>query len=226
MANVSCSGEFASFALLANLPPRDLAHVTRAFQVLKYGNGEIVFGEGRPCTGLYLVKTGMVKLLRSSKDKQHLFAIAKEGEILDLVPLLDNGPHTCTAQARGPITVYFVDFQLACELIWSTPPLLAAVLFAAGARLRILCSQVTDLAFQSVTSRVSHYILETAKREGERRSNGVHLKRTLSQAELAGLVGTSREVVWRALKKLEEKGLIRVEQHEITIIEPERLALV
>ncbi len=210
--------------LLAHLTEAELARVARAVQERRYENGETIFAEGNPCVGMYILKTGRVKLLRSSKQKEQLLALVKAGEPLDLVPLLDGGPHTFSAKARGPISLYLIDSPTVTELIWSIPPLLNAVLNAVSARLRYLCALTTDLAFKDVTMRVSQILLEMARTDGEQRRDGIHLKRTLSQSELAALAGTAREVLWRSLKKLEAGGLIRVERDEITLLDPDRLA--
>ncbi len=222
--NALRSGEDKSLSFLAKLPCREFDCIVRALQSRHYGNGEIVFSEGNPCAGMYIVKTGRVKLIRAGKDKEQLLDIAGEGDPLDLVPLLDGGPHTCTAKARGPVSLYCIDAPAASELIWNNPPFLALVMNAVCARLRMLSTQITDIAFKDVSARVGQWLLNTTEKEGRREADGVHIQRNLSQAEFAALLGPGREVVWRALKRFQEEGLIKLERHEITVVEPERLA--
>ncbi|MGE5139071.1 MAG: cyclic nucleotide-binding domain-containing protein, partial [Rudaea sp.] len=63
---------------------QDLTRTGCTFEVRRYANGEVIFSEGNPCAGLYVVKLGRVKLLRSSDDKQQLLALAAPGDPLDL----------------------------------------------------------------------------------------------------------------------------------------------
>ncbi len=224
MESASQIGQIANLPLFAGLSPRALESVTRAFEARPYPTGQTIFAEGSTCLGLYLVKFGRVKLLWSNTSRQQLLSLAGPGEPLDLVPLLDGGPHTCTARARGPVELYFADFSTAHELIWNTPELLAAIIRALGERLRFLSAQVTNLAYKDVRARVCQWLINEATQEGRQECNGIHLKRTLSQAELGALIGTGREVVWRALRKLEAEGLIALDRNEIVILQPERLS--
>ncbi len=222
--NALQSGEFGAGSFLTKLSSTELECLARAFQPRCYGNGEVIFSEGNQCIGLFVVKLGQVKLIQSNKGKEHLLAFAGPGDALDVVPLLDGGPHTCSAKARGPVSLLFIDFPQATELIWTHPQLLSVLLNNVGAWLRVLCTQVTDLVFKDVSARVGQWLLNSARREGHQEADGVHFARTLSQAELAAAIGTGREVIWRVLKKFEQEGLIKVERHEIAILDPDGLS--
>ncbi len=215
--------ELKTIPLLALLRPTDLKPVTRVLQARTFSNRQYIFREGGACAGLYIVKTGQVKLLQARHNKERLLAIVSAGEPLDLVPFLDNGPHSLSAQARGAVTLLYIECSAAHDLIWNTPPLLAAVLHAVSARLRTLATLASDLAFKDVTARVCKILLDQAQTEGTRQRDGIHLRRTLSQQEFASLAGTAREVAWRSLKKLEDEGIVRIERKQITLLDLERL---
>lgn len=210
--------------LFARLGASDLKRMARLLRTYAYDNRQVIFREGMPCAGLYIVKTGQVKLVRSSQDKEQLLALSLAGEPLDLVPFLDGGPHSVSAVARGPAVVHFVDCEAARKLIWDTPALFSTVLVCVSARLRSLATLATDLAFKDVTARVCKILLEQAEREGKRHRREIRLERTLSRQEFASLAGTAREVAWRSLKKLEKDGLVKIERHQITLLDAERLA--
>ena len=216
--------DLRAIPLLAQLSATDLKLVARAVEERDYANRVTIFDEGAPCAGLYLLKTGQVKLLRACREKEQLVGILNPGEPLDLIPFLDNRPHSVTARARGRVSVYFIPFAAAHDLIWNTPALFSAVLSIVSMRLRDLATFATDLAFKDVTARVCDFLLEQARSQVKCESDGIHLPRNLSQSEFASLIGTSREVAWRSLKKLEHDGLIKIERHEITLLDTERLA--
>src|SRR5512135_323223 len=176
--------------LLAHLRSTELKQVARLVRECACDNREVIFREGMPCSGLYIVKEGRVKLLRSSRDKVQLFALASAGEPLDLVPFLDGGPHSVSAVARGPVTVYFMESDAARAMIWNTPELFSTVLASVSAHLRNLANIASDLAFKDVTARVCKILLDQAESEGKRNRRVIRLDRTLSRQEFASLAGT------------------------------------
>ncbi len=218
------SEELKTVPLLASLDAAELAALASSMQERTFINRRFIFREGSPCLGLYIVKAGQAKLVQTRHDKEQLLAIVGAGDPLDLVPFLDDGPHSCSALARGKVTLYFVENNTARDLIWSTPSLLSAVLHMVSARLRTLAMLASDLAFKDVTARVCRILLDQAQQEGTLQADGIHVKRTLSQQEFASLAGTAREVAWRSLKKLEDEGIVRIERTEITLLDLERLA--
>ena len=216
--------ELRAIPILAQLRAAELGPIAHAVRERRYANRQVIFREGTHCSGSYFIKTGKVKLIQSHKEKERLFAIVGSGEPLDLLPFLDSGPHSFSAQGRGIATLYFIESDAARDLIWNTPPLLAAVLTTVSARLRNLATLASDLVFKDVTARVCKILLDQAAREGEQNRAEIHLGRSLSRQELAALAGTAREVAWRALRKLEEQGLVKIERNQITLLDAERLA--
>ena len=216
--------ELKAVPLLAHLRASELKPIAHAMRQVSYSNRKVIFSQGAHCDGLFIVKAGQVKLLRVSQDKEQLIALLGKHDPLDLVPFLDGGPHSMTACARGPVTLYSIDYATAHDLIWNTPLLLSAVMNAVSARLRHLAAIATDLAFKDVNARVCKALLDQAKTEGKRARGGIRIERTLSEREFASMVGTVREVAWRSLKKLEDDGLLKIDRHQITLLDLDRLA--
>lgn len=212
-----------SIPLWARLPAASLAAIAHEAQVCAHKNRTVIFREGESCTGLHFVRTGQVKLSTCNGDREQLLAILGAGEPLDLVPLLDGRPHAVTASARGSVTVFVISQDLAHDLIWNNPPVLATALRLLSTRLHDLVSLAHDLAVSDVTARVCRLLLAQARTQGAPDHDGIHLKPGLTQGELASLTGTSREVAWRSLKKLEEDGFIRIDGRHIIILDMERL---
>jgi CRP/FNR family transcriptional regulator len=101
---------------------------------------------------------------------------------------------------------------------------LNALLNLVTARLRKLATLANDLAFKDVSARVCHVLLEQAV-GGDSSLPHLKLERPLTRQELAAMVGTAREVAWRALKKLENDGLIEIHGQNIVILDAAALAL-
>jgi CRP-like cAMP-binding protein len=82
---------------------------------------------------------------------------------------------------------------------------------------------VQDATFRDVPARLARVLLDLAARNGRAVDDGILIESRLTQGELAGMVGASRETVNRALRGFERDELIRWEANRILITDPERL---
>ena len=82
---------------------------------------------------------------------------------------------------------------------------------------------MADLAYESVEERLAHILLSLGKRHGIREGNNVRIDIPFSQRDLADMVGASRQMINRELRRLAEKGLIRVKRCQIIILDEQGL---
>jgi CRP/FNR family transcriptional regulator len=67
---------------------------------LSFSQGEILFLEGEPCRGLYVVKSGRIRVFRTSPEgREQVLLIAKQGDSFNDLPLFDGGPNPASASA-------------------------------------------------------------------------------------------------------------------------------
>ncbi len=189
-------------------------------QVLEhsFAKGEILFLEGEPCRGLYVVKSGRVRIFKSSPEgREQVLLIARQGDSFNDVPVFDGGPNPASASALEPSIVYVIPKESLLSLVADCPAAQAIIkLFAA--RLRHLTTVVEDLSFRSVVGRLAKMLLSLAVAE-----EGTSPMPRLTQDEMATIVGSVRDVIGRALKALERTGAIKIEGQRILVIDPERL---
>lgn len=209
--------------LLAGLRVSDLKQISRVLQAQQFKSKTVLFVEGAPYSGLHLIAAGRVKLVTTTQGKEQILTILGPGEVLDPIPLFDGGAHCATAKTMTATALYRLDPAEAMHLLDAYPVIHAELLRIVSTRLRKLAALASDLAFKDVAARVAHALLEQAA-DGERTPRGIYLSRALTRQELASLVGTAREVAWRAVKKLERHGAIRIEEHRIVIVDEEKLA--
>ena len=183
-----------------------------------FAKGEILFLEGDPCRGLYLVKSGRIRVFKSSPEgREQVLFIARPGDSFNDVPVFDGGPNPASASALEPSTVYLIPKAVLISLIADCPPAQAIIkLFAS--RLRHLTGVVEDLSFRSVFKRMARLLLDLAVIEG-----GVKPIPRLTQDEMAARVGSVRDVIGRVLKALEKSGSIKIEGQRIYVVDPKKL---
>lgn len=216
-ASVSC---WQAVPYLAHLPTEVLHALARESRKMEYAAGEMIFGEGEPTAGLFVVEAGLVKICRFSKDgREHILNHFHPGETFNDVSAIDGGPNPVTAIAVADAVLQCLSRASLQRLAVKHPELTWALLESIARRTRYLVSVVHDLAMRNVRGRLAHLLLEQA--ELYESGHGYHM---MTQEEMANRLGTVREVLGRALRSLVADGIIALDRHRIIIVDREQLA--
>lgn len=185
--------------------------------------GQLVFEEGDPCQGLFVIAEGAVEVRQISlRGREQVFHSEGPGATLAEGPLFDRGGYIASAVAVAPTRVLVLPRGDLLALCRRRPAVALAMLEAMARRLRRFAAIVSDLAFRPVPERLARYIGDAARHRPVTAGAEVHL--TLTQAQLAARLGTVRELVARALSQLEETGVIERKGRRVVVRDPIRLA--
>ncbi len=196
------------------LSDEDLGRLARTMIERAYDKDKIVFLEGEPCQGLYIVREGSVKIFKLSPEgREQILSYIMPGDSFNEVAVFDGGPNPANVTAAEATTLWVVPRAVVIELIQKNPQVALAVIQNLGTRLRHLVGLVEDLSLRQVTARLAKLLLETA-------TAGTH---ALTQQEMAARLGTVREMIGRSLRQLETRGLIKTERGRIVILDREGL---
>jgi len=181
--------------------------------------GTILFMEGEPVRGFYLVEAGHVKISRHSQDgREHILLVLGEGDSFNEVAALDGGPNPATATAHSDAVVYCILRDELRKIVHENPDLAWAMIESISRRARHLVGMVQDLSMRSVKGRLANLLLDQAEA-----NETDAVPRMLTQEEMASRLGTVREMVGRALRGLATDGIIEFDRHRIVILDVERL---
>ncbi len=181
----------------------------------RFDRDAMVLSEGDANRKLYLVASGAVKIFGTSSDgKEQIIALARPGDSFNDVAAFDGDETQAAAQALTPLVVYAINGRSLLEKSCRLGQLAANIVRTLSGRVRALGGLVADLSFRPVAGRLAKILLEQL-------DNGQALY--LTQKDMAGMAGTAREVVARALKGMEEEGVIKVERHNIEILDRKAL---
>lgn len=207
-----------SFPYFSALGPEEIRRIAENTSQRSFAKGEVLFLEGAPNSGLYLVKSGRIRIFKSSPDgREQVLLTAGAGATFNDVPVFDGGPNPASASALEPSIVCIVPGETLLALVADCPAARSIIeLFAA--RLRHLSTVVEDLSFRSVVSRLAKMLLDSAVAEG-----GQSPVPRLTQDEMATIIGSVRDVVGRALRTLQKMNAIKIEGQRILITDPEKL---
>jgi CRP/FNR family transcriptional regulator, cyclic AMP receptor protein len=208
----------AKVAIFSGLTDGELAFLAERAFPRSYLAGEIVFGEGAPCSGMYVVETGHVRIFKSSiNGREQVLSLEGPGSSIAELPVFDGGNYPASAAAIDDAMLLFIskqDFQALCV---AHPQVALKVLRVVGARLRRLVGIIEELSFTTVRHRLASFLLRLAEKEGKHTSAGVEINLPVSNQELASQIGTVRELVSRNLSRLQAEGMLKIDGRSLTI---------
>jgi len=179
--------------------------------------GEIVFLEGEPSAGLWVIESGHIKVYKLSPNGvEHIIHLLGSGSSFNDIAALDGGPNPASAAALDQAVVWTLSPMALAGALRADPALaIGAIRFLTG-RVRTLVSQIEDLALHPVVTRLARFLLAQA-RDPALSSPGV------TRAAIAAHLATTPESISRALRALEAAGAIRFDRHHIVIVREDLL---
>jgi CRP/FNR family transcriptional regulator len=202
-----------------------LGALAKAAGSRRYSRNQVIFLEGDPCAGLYIVMTGEVKIFKlSTQGREQILHQLGPGGTFNDVAVLDGGPNPASAAATSDATVCIIPREQIRRLAQTYPELAWALIESIARRARHLVRVVEDLALRSVKARLARLLLTEAAHINDK--GAIERAQMVTQAEMAARLGTVREMIGRALRDLADEGLIEFDRHRIVIIDRERLQAV
>ena len=188
-----------------------------------YAKGELVFSEGDPCAGLFIIEAGHLRIFKSSPSgREQVLAVEGPGSSVAELPVLDDGTYPASTAAADDARVYFISRQDFHSLCLVHPQVPLKVLKVVGARLRRLVGIIEELSFTTVRSRLISVLLRLAQ-AGRKTPAGIEIQLPPSNQELASQIGTVRELVSRNLSRLQAEELIHMDAKTVVIPDLQRL---
>jgi CRP/FNR family transcriptional regulator len=183
-----------------------------------YPRGAKLFVEGQNPRGVYILCSGRAKLSIGSSNGRSLLRIAEQGEMLGLSATLSGSPYENSAEMLESGQVNFIrrDHFLHFLNNWPEASLRVAQLLSHD--YVTVHEQMRALVLSdSAAEKLARLLLSWLKKTGSQTEHGVHLKLSLTQVEIAQMIGVSRETVTRLLGELRDKGVIRLKGSSLLI---------
>ena|SRR5215510_11416990 len=204
--------------LFASLTDVEMQALATRTSRKRFQKDEQLFAEGDPCSGLFLVATGKVRIFKlSPSGREQILAVEGPGSSFAELPVFDGGNYPAAASALEDTELLFIsrkDFQNFCR---EHPDVGLKVIAVVGSRLRRLVGIIEELSFTTVRQRLIALILRLAKASHTRSKEGIHVELTKSHQDLAAELGTVRELVSRNLSRLQAEGFLDVEGRKIVV---------
>ena len=203
--------------LFAELDEEALDRVVDAVVERDLKRGDVLFTEGAVPEHLYVVEDGRIAMASRSDDgRESVFALMERGELFGEMGLLDGLGRSAEARALEPSQVMEIPYGPVREVFEKQPELLWGVVALLSSRLRSMDAALADSVFLDVTGRTAKRLLELGGDQDE-------FTLPVTQEELAGMVGASRERVNKAIASFVRLGWIDQADRRYAILDREQL---
>jgi CRP-like cAMP-binding protein len=211
--------DWCSVPCFAGVAPAVLHRQNEAAHKHVYQAGAMIFAEGQACAGFHVVKEGMVRIYRISPEgRMHTLSLLRPLATFNEVAAVDGRANPYSATALTQTSVFRIAHEPFMELLRQNPDLLRHYLQALAQVNREYIERLEDMTFRTIPSRLAKLFLH------ESTYAIADMPSKLTQEDLASILGTTREVVGRAMRGLLNAGLLQRRGREVYIADREGLA--
>lgn len=185
---------------------------------------EVLFITGEEAKGLFVIAVGALRAVRDGIDgREQVIHVEQAGATIAELPVFDDRPYPSTVIAEQDTVVLFLDKYEVRKLCVQYPQIALSALKLLSGRLRKCAELVETLSLKDVDQRVARWLLMEARSYGISNRQGTEIQLHLTHQQIASRIGSVREVVSRALGRLQHQGLIKINGRLIMIPDEEAL---
>jgi CRP/FNR family transcriptional regulator, cyclic AMP receptor protein len=218
------ASHLAATRLFGHLDTDALTSLAERAVERSYKKGQLLVYQGDTGDSVFVVVEGLVKVMVTSEEGEEMVLVTlRPSDTFGELSLVDGGPRSASAEAVEPTRVLIITRPILLELLEKHPSLTDSLLRSLGSLARRLTEQAADLVFLDIHGRMAKLLLTMAEDRGKETADGIALDLNLTQADLAAMVGGSRQSVNQTLRSFESRGYLLIEGRTITLRKPDEL---
>jgi len=201
--------------LFSGLETFYLEDMMRRGEIKYWPSASQIISEGESGDAVYFILSGKAKVtLYGEEGREIVLAILKDGDMFGEMSIIDGKPRSANVEAVKDIQCLVVNRAAFLDYLSTHHKVYMRFFAYLTGRLREATRKIGGLALLDVCGRIAHTLIGMAKEgAGEK---VVAIERPTHE-ELAAMIGSSREVVSRALKKMTQEGYIKIEKTRILL---------
>ena len=192
------------FGLLTSVQAASLSYT---LMKQRHKRSDHVVEYGQKSHSLYIILAGRARVvLANDKGRQVILATLAAGDYFGEMSLIDNEAHSATVVAETQMDVLVLSRDDFLRCLMENPSMSLSVMRGLVQRIRHANQQIASFALRGVYGRVANILLSTAVKND---SGELLISGKISHVDIAKMVGSSREMVSRAMKDFEESSFIQ-----------------
>ncbi len=190
----------------------------------RYPRGTTLLNEGDRSERIVIIVSGRAKVSYfTDEGREVLLAVRGPGDLLGEFAALDGEPFSATVIALEDVDALVMTAEQFRTVLKEEPEVALCLFKTLSRKLRDADRKRVEFAAYDSVGRVASRLVELAETFGEDTYEGLRISLSLSQEELAGWTGSSREAVAKALQSLRNKDLIETHRRGVTVKDLEGL---
>jgi CRP/FNR family cyclic AMP-dependent transcriptional regulator len=212
--------ELSGCDIFIALDASDQERLASLLRPRSFNKNEIIFLKGDPGVGLYLISSGRVKIYVIDRHGAELiFTFLSKGDMLGEMAILDGKPRSATATAVDNTNTLYLDRGEFLKFLKASPQACIGIIDMLCQRLRRVSTKLEEISFLDVSGRLARNLMEMAGSSSPDTLNREYsFTCTISQEELARVVGASRVMVNKVLNSFVDLGLVAIARKKLTIL--------
>ncbi|MCP5096793.1 MAG: Crp/Fnr family transcriptional regulator [Chloroflexi bacterium] len=217
--NVKKVNYLSSIQVFRDLSPNELAEMDRQITMSTCKVGKIFYMPNDSGEVLFLLKRGRVQLYRIAPNgKKLIVATLGSGAIFGEMSLVGQGMHNTFAEAVDECVLCVMSRSDVERLMREKPDVAFRFVQALGSRLTELETQLEDIAFKSIPSRLAGLLLSLEEKQGS-----LGAVKGYTHQDFSEMLGTYRETITQTLNDFKSDGLIKIGRKKVFLDDPDRL---
>lgn len=201
--------------LFAGLSPDQLAKVQAIARVIDAKRQQVLFREGDPVEGMFVLLSGGVKIYKLSVDgKEHILHVVRPGQAFAEAAVFMPGGYPAFAEALQRSEALLLPKEAFLGLLRENPDVSLAIIATLSRYLKQFADRIEDLSLKDVSARLARWLLRTAEERGRD-----FWDLEITKGDLARQLGTVSETLSRTLRKFQDAGWLQVRGRFLKILD-------
>lgn len=210
--------------VLSHLSARERTIVLEAGRRLVVNRGATLFSQGTPHEGVFLIESGRIRVFYSAPSGREItLAYWYPGHFVGGPDVFGAGPNLWSGVATSSSSVLFLSGTSIRQLVVQIPALAIGIIEGLSFKGRCYSALAQMLGTRSVTERLAHLLLHLSQTYGVEEEDGTLIAAAFTHADLAHMVGATRQWVTISLKRLQENGVLISRRSHIVVLRPDML---
>lgn len=193
---------------LEGLSETEIKKVAPYFNEYRFKRNQYIFLEGDRATRFYIIRSGRVKLLKTSASgREMVLEVMVPGQLCGGTALFGD-THRNGAQAVEPTVAYGMSRESYEDLLAANPKIAKGIIKYLGAKLMDAHEVIISLVSSKVESRIASVIVRLCENHGTEIDGGIIINIRLTRQDIADIVGSTVETTIRTISKFKKQGLL------------------